>query len=94
MIFNNQDNPEVQVKHESPAETYKELIFPTFNTSLSKELSVANERIKALEMKLMSLETRVPKPFPNVKFLNYRTKKRILVSNISKFDEPKTDYNQ
>ncbi|XP_014258495.1 UDP-glucuronic acid decarboxylase 1 [Cimex lectularius] len=50
------------------------------NVSILKELAEAKDRIKALESKLQYVETRVPKPFPNVKFLSYSTKKRILVT--------------
>ncbi|XP_073992488.1 UDP-xylose synthase [Rhodnius prolixus] len=79
-IFYTQDKSEIDVKIKTHAKTRKEILLPSINLSLLKELSDANERIKALEIKLMSLESRVPKPFPNVKFLNYRTKKRILVT--------------
>lgn len=42
-------------------------------------LEEAKERIRQLEAKLMSLDRRIPKPFPTVHFLSYRSKKRILV---------------
>jgi len=45
-----------------------------------KDLHEAKERIRVLEEKLKSLEARVPKAFPDVKFLAYQSKKRILVS--------------
>lgn len=43
-------------------------------------LEEAKERIRQLEAKLLSLDARIPKGFPDVKFLSYRAKKRILVS--------------
>lgn len=43
-------------------------------------LNEASQRIQELEDKLQSLEARIPKTYPEVKFLNYLTRKRILVS--------------
>ncbi|XP_075215547.1 UDP-xylose synthase [Lycorma delicatula] len=43
-------------------------------------LEEAKERIRQLEAKLRSLDARIPKAFPDVKFLGYRAKKRILVT--------------
>ena len=43
----------------------------------------AKRRIRELEEKLASLEFRIPKKFPDVKFLNYRSRKRILVRSMS-----------
>lgn len=40
----------------------------------------AAQKIKHLEHKIEQLESRIPKQFPDVKFLNYRERKRILVS--------------
>lgn len=40
----------------------------------------AKMRIRELEEKLANLELRIPKKFPDVKFLNYHSRKRILVS--------------
>lgn len=41
----------------------------------------AKRRIRELEDKLSSLEFRIPKKFPDVKFLNYHSRRRILVSD-------------
>lgn len=43
-------------------------------------LQEAKRRIRELEDKLASLELRIPKKFPDVKFLNYHSRKRILVT--------------
>lgn len=43
-------------------------------------LNEAKRRIRVLEEKLANLELRIPKKFPDVKFLNYHSRKRILVS--------------
>lgn len=45
-----------------------------------KELIDAKRRIFFLEEKLKNLEARLPRPYPNVNFLSYRAKKRILVT--------------
>lgn len=42
-------------------------------------LNDASERIQELEVKLQTLEARIPKTYPEVKFLNYLNRKRILV---------------
>lgn len=46
---------------------------------LKKELALANSKIEQLESKMQGFEDRIKKPYPNVKYLNYRSKKRILV---------------
>lgn len=46
----------------------------------AKGIDEASKRIKHLEGKIKQLESRIPKQFPNVKFLNYRERKRILVN--------------
>lgn len=46
---------------------------------LKKELVLANSKIEQLESKMQGFEDRIKKPYPNVKYLNYRSKKRILV---------------
>jgi len=43
-------------------------------------LEEAQQRIVQLETKLKSLDRRIPKAFPTVRFLSYRAKKRILVT--------------
>ncbi|XP_050549042.1 UDP-glucuronic acid decarboxylase 1 isoform X2 [Daktulosphaira vitifoliae] len=48
--------------------------------NLSRELALANEKIKKLEEKMQGFDERIKKPYPNVKYLNYRSKKRILVT--------------
>ncbi|EEB12227.1 UDP-glucuronic acid decarboxylase, putative [Pediculus humanus corporis] len=45
-----------------------------------ESLEDAKRRIKELEEKLSALELRTPKKFPETKFLNYNTRKRILVT--------------
>jgi len=46
---------------------------------LKRDLAAANEKIEQLENKMQGFEERIKKPYPNVKYLNYRSKKRILV---------------
>lgn len=43
------------------------------------ELRVAQQKIKLLEQRLEELEKRLPKKYGEVKFLNYQTRKRIMV---------------
>lgn len=45
---------------------------------------MAHKKIKYLEHKVKQLESRIPKQFADVKFLNYRARKRILVSDRNK----------
>lgn len=54
----------------------------TFKREHDKNLEYfndASERIQELEEKLQTLEARIPKTYPEVKFLNYLNRKRILV---------------
>uniref|UniRef100_A0A8D8M362 UDP-glucuronic acid decarboxylase 1 n=1 Tax=Cacopsylla melanoneura TaxID=428564 RepID=A0A8D8M362_9HEMI len=54
---------------------------PAVITRLQGDLNFANERIKILEEKLKPFEDgRIPKKYPDVKFQDYRTKKRILIT--------------
>jgi len=52
------------------------------HTNDDNQLEEANERIKLLESKLIELESRLPRAnaFPEIKFRNYKDKKRILVT--------------
>jgi len=52
------------------------------HTNNENQLEEANERIKLLESKLIELESRLPRAnaFPEIKFRNYKDKKRILVT--------------
>uniref|UniRef100_A0A1B6DQ87 UDP-glucuronic acid decarboxylase 1 n=1 Tax=Clastoptera arizonana TaxID=38151 RepID=A0A1B6DQ87_9HEMI len=43
-------------------------------------LEEAKEKIRQLEAKLLMLDARIPRAFPDVKHLSYRSKKRILVT--------------
>ena len=46
-----------------------------------KNLDEAMEKIQLLQERLEELEYRVPKRYPEVNFLNYKERKRILVRN-------------
>lgn len=50
-------------------------------TSSYNELNEAKKRLKLLEMKIQTLENRISKKYPDVLFLNYKNRKRILVSS-------------
>lgn len=45
-------------------------------------LNEAYKKIETLEDKIMSLEGRMPKTYPDVQFLNYLSRKRILVCKL------------
>lgn len=46
------------------------------------ELNEAKQRLRLLEMKIQTLENRLSKKYPDVVFLNYKNRKRILVSRM------------
>ncbi|KAK4875601.1 hypothetical protein RN001_012023 [Aquatica leii] len=48
--------------------------------SLKKDLEDAEARVAHLEQKVTVLESQIPKKYPDVKFLNYKRKKKILVT--------------
>lgn len=50
------------------------------NIKKIKHLDEALLKIQELEMRLKDIEFRIPKKYPEVKFLNYKDRKRILVS--------------
>lgn len=50
-------------------------------TASYNELHEAKQRLKLLEMKIQTLESRISKTYPDVTFLNYKNRKRILVSH-------------
>lgn len=45
------------------------------------DLREAKQRLRLLEMKIKMLENRMAKKYPEVNFLNYKNRKRILVSH-------------
>jgi predicted Holliday junction resolvase-like endonuclease len=45
-----------------------------------QQLQEAQKKIKELEKRIGDLEKRIPQRYPDVKYLNYRSRKRILVS--------------
>lgn len=47
------------------------------------EISLLKNKISELEISLEQAEFRIPKTFPNIKFLNYKDRKRILVIKIT-----------
>lgn len=56
-------------------------------TSSYNELNDARHRLRLLEMKIKTLENRIAKKYPDVLFLNYKNRKRILVRVIFIFNE-------
>ena len=44
------------------------------------DLKLAHDKIKELEERINDLESRLPKKYEKVKFLNYQVRKRILVT--------------
>ena len=45
-----------------------------------ENLKLAQDKIKKLEERIDDLESRIPKKYESVKFLNYQVRKRILVT--------------
>lgn len=68
------DNPEFQTS--VPDYTNKNNFDSDINT-----IEEAKNKIRELEIRIKQLEGGNPRRFPDVKFLNYRTRKRILVSS-------------
>lgn len=48
-------------------------------SSSHNELNEARQQLRLLEMKIQTLENRIAKKYPDVLFLNYKDRKRILV---------------
>lgn len=75
----NGDSIETYKKYKKALQENNELKFPEDVRQATFLLNEAYKKIEALEEKLVSLETRVPKTYPDVHFLNYLSRKRILV---------------
>lgn len=52
-----------------------------------RELQEAKTRIEQLEKKLAILEGRIPQKYPDVQYLGYKERKRILVSKVITFKD-------
>lgn len=52
-----------------------------------RELQEAKARIEQLEKKLAILEGRIPQKYPDVQYLGYKERKRILVSKVITFKD-------
>lgn len=50
-------------------------------SSSYNELTEAKQRLHLLEMKIQTLESRIARKYPDVSFLNFKDRKRILVSD-------------
>lgn len=80
----------IKVLYGSGADSYRinqryldddgELKFPEDIKQATNLLNDAYKKMETLEEKIMSLEGRMPKTYPDVHFLNYLGRKRILVS--------------
>lgn len=60
-----------------------ELRFPEDVKQATFLLNEAYRKIETLEEKILSLEGRMPKTYPDVRFLNYLNRKRVLVCDQS-----------
>lgn len=49
-------------------------------TMLERELTLMKQRLKEMEQQLAQMEQRTPSKYPDVKFLNYHSRKRILIT--------------
>lgn len=61
---------------------FKQQNFEPKEDNSVKNMDEAKKRIFELESKLRELEARMPKKHPDVRFLNYQARKRILVCRI------------
>lgn len=84
-IVNNDNNVNAQNSHKTA--DGNELL------SSYDELNEAKERLRLLEMKIQALENRIAKKYPDVVFLNYKNRKRILVSLVVKNQANSTQKN-
>jgi hypothetical protein len=66
--------------HQYPAVEINENQTPDSRAHEIQNFQEAQKKIKELEKKIKDLEKRIPQRYPDVKYLNYRTRKRILVS--------------
>lgn len=57
-----------------------EILPPGSNVHEIQSLQETQKNIKELTKKIKELEKRIPQRYPDVKYLNYRSRKRILVS--------------
>lgn len=73
------DSIQTYGKYKKSLQENNELKFPEDVKQATFLLNDAYRKIETLEEKIMSLETRVPKSYPDVHFLNYLSRKRILV---------------
>lgn len=71
---------EVNSSDENKNDATRDLKFPEDVQHATIMLNDAYRKIEALEEKIISLEGRVPKTYPDVRFLNYLQRKRILVN--------------
>uniref|UniRef100_A0A6B2E7H0 UDP-glucuronic acid decarboxylase 1 n=1 Tax=Phlebotomus kandelakii TaxID=1109342 RepID=A0A6B2E7H0_9DIPT len=53
---------------------------PESSDAVARELEATRTRVAQLERKLLDLETRIPIKYPDVKYLNYKNRRRILVT--------------
>lgn len=66
--------------HQYPAVEINENQTPDGKAYEIRNLQEAQKKIRELENKIKDLEKRIPQRYPDVKYLNYRSRKRILVS--------------
>ncbi|KAJ4428178.1 hypothetical protein ANN_24193 [Periplaneta americana] len=69
-----------QTTHQYPREEVNEVPNAVAKAQEIRNFREAQRRIKELEEKIRDLEKRIPQRFPDVKYLNYRSRKRILIT--------------
>lgn len=67
------------LKYEINSKTKNEEKLLKNQREVLSEITSLKKKINELEISLEQAEFRVPKTFPNIKFLNYKDRKRILV---------------
>lgn len=66
--------------YQYPAVEISENQTPDSRAHEIQNLQEAQQKIKELEKKIKDLEKRIPQRYPDVKYLNYRSRKRILIT--------------
>lgn len=74
------NNIVAQPTHQYTAAQVNEILPPGSKVHEIQNLQEVWKKIKELAKKMKELEKRIPQRYPDVKYLNYRSRKRILVS--------------
>lgn len=76
------DENEIQniLPEDGTAAAAQRLSMPQDRAELERELMLMKQRLRLMEKQLVQMELRTPSKYPDVKFLNYHSRKRILIT--------------